>query len=109
MKEIFNKFISLVNEAKLLIGTIGVVLASLMGGYGVVTEYFVTKAYAKELESNIQQMVKSVQTQTQQNSIMIIELKLSDYERRVEKGEKLTPTEQRQYNRLLIEYNNFVK
>lgn len=100
-----DKILKFINEAKLIIGSISVVVAALVGGWTIVTDYFVTKAYAKELESNLKQMIKSQQVQTQQNSIMLIELKLTNFERKIADGENLTPTEQRQYQRLLEVYN----
>ena len=100
-----NKLLTLISEAKLILGSISIVIAALIGSYNIVTDYFVTKAYAKEMESSLKQMIRSQSLQTQQNSVMLMELKLSDYEKRLSKGERLTPTETRQYNRLLKVYD----
>lgn len=105
MQITWGQVLKYIDEAKLIIGSISVVVASLVGGYHLVTDYFVTKAYAREMESSLKQMIRSQQLQTQQNSIMLMELKLSEYERRLAKGEKLTATEERQYQRLLKIYD----
>lgn len=104
-----KSLIELASNAKIIIGTISIIIASLIGAYTVITEHFVTTAYAKELENNFQQAIESLQQQTSQNKILIIEMKLVDYERKIQEDKTLTPTEKRQYERLLLEYNEFNK
>jgi hypothetical protein len=100
-----EKLKEILNNTKIVLGTISIIVASLLGGYTFVSDYFVTKVYAKELEDKFTGTMRSIQKQTQQNSIMIIELKLTEYEKRLQKNETLTPTEKRQYQRLLKIYD----
>lgn len=90
----------IISEAKYVIATIAVVFSSFVGGYQIVSEHFVTRAYADELVKDAQTQIKELKNLNIQNTIMILELRLISYDKKLEKGLILTPTEKREYKYL---------
>ena len=85
---------------KLILSTGGLLVATLIGGYNIGTMFFVSTAYAEELENRYNSKLNQLQEQTLSNSMMIIEMQLIRLETKMARGETLTPTELRQYEKL---------
>jgi len=103
----FDKIKKIVTEAKLILSSIALVITAIVGGYNVVTEYFVTKAYAKEMISDVSNQLTELKKQTIQNHKLIVEMRLIRIENKVANGNKLTPTESRIYNKLVDDYKGY--
>ena len=94
------EFLNKLNNVKIILSTGALIIATLVGGYNIVTNIFVTKSYAKELESKFEKSMEDLRIQTLTNSRMIIEMQMIRLENKMARGEKLTPTEKRQYELL---------
>ena len=103
-----KKIIQILNNAKMTIGTIAIIGTSMIGGYNFVSEYFVTKTYAIELEKSTYSQINELKNMTKQNTGMIIELRMIKYEMKIEKNQKLTPTEQREYDLLKAQLSTMI-
>lgn len=99
MQEFINKTKEVLSNAKYVIATIGVIISSLIGAYELTTEYFVTQSYAAELERHTYKQLQELKSLNQQNTIMILELRLLGYEDKMSKG-PLSPTDKRTYDYL---------
>jgi len=103
----FNNIKKIITEAKLVISTIAFIIAALIGSYNIVTKYFVTKLYAKELISDVTNQLTELKKQTKQNHRLIIEMRMIRIENKIANGGKLTPTEARVYKNLLKNYKEY--
>lgn len=92
-----QKFLELLNNAKLIIGTLIIVITSLIGAYNFTTEVFVTKAYAEDIVKNTQTQIQELKELNKTNTVMILELRLMKFEDKMNSGKELTATEKRQY------------
>lgn len=108
-----NKFIEVVETmttAKKLLGSIIFIIASLVGGYNIFSNHFITKVYAETIVSEVKtqftQKMDELQKQTKSNSIILIEMRLIRLEAKIGRGEELTPTEKRIYDKLKKQYEN---
>jgi len=104
-KSNFNSFKNFMDRTKYISATIVFVVSSITGAYHFTSNYFVTTAYAQELKDNFHKTLQELKEQTSMNTLMIIEDRLLRYEKRVQKGQELTPTEKRQYERLMNLYD----
>lgn len=93
-----EKLIKVLTDAKGIIATIAIICTSLIGGYQVITDTFVTKAVAADMVKDAQTQIHELKQISQQNTSMIIELRLLKYEQKVEDGYSLSPTESREYD-----------
>ena len=100
----FTKLKKLIAEAKMVITTVSFIIASIVGGYQIITKYFVTKAYAKELITDVTNQLNELKKQTVTNHSILTEMRLIRLEAKISRGEHLTPTESRVYDRLRKEY-----
>ena len=100
----FAKLKKIVTEAKMIITTISFLIASVVGGYQIVTRYFVTKAYANELIGGVKSDLEELKKQTNTNHKILLEMRMIRLETKQARGDKLTPTEVRVYERLKKEY-----
>lgn len=91
-------------NAKMVVATISFMFASVIGGYQVITEYFVTKSYAQELLNNVHHDIDELKKQTKSNQKTLIEMSMMRIENKMARGEKLTPTETRVYEELKIKH-----
>ena len=108
-----NKFIEAVETmttAKKLLGSIIFMIASIVGGYNIVSDHFITKAYAnemvREVKTQFTQKMDELQKQTKSNSVILTEMRLIRLEAKLARGEELTPTEKRIYEKLKKQYEN---
>ena len=95
-------------EAKMVVITISFIVASFTGAYTIVSEYFVTKIYATELVREVENKLSELKKQTADNKKILIEMRMIRMEEKISRGETLTPTEQRVYNKLKKDYENML-
>jgi len=94
----------IIAEAKMIITTISFMVASVIGGYQIVTRYFVTKVYAKEMILSVTKQIDELKEQTLVNRHILTEMRLIRLESKLSRGEVLTPTEVRIYEKLKEDY-----
>jgi hypothetical protein len=97
-----TSFMEFVNNSKIVIGTVALVVSSLIGAYNVTTMVFLTKLEAKELYTK---HLKKLDSQTSYNKLFIIGQKLDEVARK-EKVRELTPFEKRRKNDLIKDYES---
>lgn len=95
-----GRIMELLREAKMVLLVIGAIAAALLGGYEIAGEYFVTKSFAQGLRRDTSEQVRGLMVLSQQNTAMIMELRLLRYEGMIERGRKLSPTQTRIYGTL---------
>lgn len=93
-------FLRLVNEAKLLLTTGALLISMVTGGYYWISKYFVTTVYAQELTTKFEAQMRELKSQSKMNSIIINEMRMTRLENKIGRGESLTPTEKRVYDKL---------
>lgn len=71
-----QKILDVLNEAKMIIGTIAIVASSLIGTYTFLDKTFVTKTFAKTLEEQYSRTITNIDLDTQYNKLQIIQMKL---------------------------------
>jgi len=102
---VFNNgttFMQFINNSKIVIGTVALVVTSLIGAYNVTTTVFLTKLEAKELYTK---HLKKLDSQTSYNKLFIIGQKLDEVAKK-EKTKELTPFEKRRKNDLIKDYDS---
>jgi hypothetical protein len=102
-----NQFVNMLNNAKTLITGVVILVTSVIGGYNLAGEYFITKAHAAELISEVSKELNELKKQTKDNKRILTEMRLIRIENKIYNNEKLTPTEDRIYQKLKKEYETF--
>lgn len=92
-----DKFLKILGDAKYVIATIALITTSLIGGVKLMSDYFVTKAFADNLTNDVQSQIQQLKSLNKSNTIMIIQLRLLRFEQKMESGNELTPSEKREY------------
>ncbi len=95
-------------EAKMVVVTIAFIVSSMVGGYSLVSEYFVTRLYADKLKQEFNTKLSELQQQTQSNKRILMEMRLIRMEEKLSREETLTPTEKRVYDKLKKDYDNML-
>ena len=100
----WDKFKNIIDNAKYIIATWTMVVMVITGAYTWMSHYFVTTSYAEELIGKYTSEIEELKSQTKSLQSMVLEDRLIRYEEKLAKGEVLTPTEKRQYEKLKKEY-----
>jgi len=108
---VMGKIMNAVNDAKAIIATVGFIFASIIGGYNIITEYFVTKVKATELVKKavtpLEKSILELSKQTKSNKKILVEMRMIRIESKILHKEELTPTEKRVYENLKKQYQEF--
>jgi len=95
-------------NAKKILATGIFLIASLVGGYNILTEHFVTRVYADNLvtqvKSDFKKEMRELKKQSKSNTSMLVEMRMIRLENKVSNGGILTATEQRVYDKLKRQY-----
>jgi len=101
----FTRLKTIVADAKIVIATGSIILAAGTGAYTIAGEYFVTKVYADELVSKVNNDLRELKKQTSTNKKILTEMRMIRIESKMGRGETLTPTEKRVYEHLKKEFD----
>ena len=104
-KSTFDKIKEAFSNAKMVVITIAFIGSSIIGGYTVVSEHFITRLHADQLIQEVETKLSELKKHTQSNKKMLVEMRLIRMEEKIARGETLTPTEQRVYDRLKKDYD----
>jgi len=94
-----NSALKYIQEAKMILATLAILLSSLTGAYYYASKLFVTTIYATELTTQYEKTIYQVRLQIKQNALMINEMRLIRLENKMQ-HKPLTPTELRVYEML---------
>ncbi len=95
------------NQAKMVLTVGAMVVSMLVGAYHIATDHFLTRADAEAKFQQLEQKTDQLKKAALTNTLMIYEMKVIQYEKKIETGENLTPTEKRQYERLKKKLDKF--
>ena len=87
---------TILENVKLILGTIAIIASSIIGTYTFVTNTFVTQAQAKEMSQTLNGTIKAVSQSNSYNRLSIVQIQLL----RLEEKKTLSLTEQRLYDNL---------
>ena len=107
-KSLTDKIKEAFSNAKMMVITIAFIGSSIIGGYTVVSEHFITRIHADQLIQQVETKLSELKKHTQSNKKMLVEMRLIRIEEKIGRGETLTPTEQRVYDKLKKDYDDIL-
>lgn len=99
-------------QAKKIVGSVLLSIAAIIGAYEVFVNTYVTRVYADDLVVNVKKELRrefkskmdELQEQTKSIDHTLVEMRMIRIEGKIQRGETLTPTEQRVYDKLKRRY-----